>query len=995
MFSSKFRSGILAITILMVLSYGSIVFAVPVDNANGISINENINYQALFSSYESAPDVTYTGNGVGVLDVAVGFLDATGVTSIISHGTSNYGVFSRAHGIFVHDGGSVKLNNVSITTSGRTSMGIYVLAPTSGTGSATVTVEGNLNITSIGPGVASPPYNTNEDAINVTQEGASLIVKGDTTIDVLSGSYADAVTSANFGKVTLVGKTTINVSQNTNSHGLNATEGGVIDAGIVDIKNIEVAGTTKANSHGIVAMGWYTTNASKITIQGGSVIHKNPAGTVNPSSGSNSALRATIGGEINVLGDLTILTEGASARAIYASAGASINLNNTDITTTGVTATIQSGRAGTDTAAGVGTVNSIGKLVIKHEDSTTSAIFLQYDGSKVIADYTNSSTIINTAGNAIMFANAVASPTQGMQASFKNATISTSSTTADLIVIGGRTGSASELRFENSNLKAAANGWLIRLQDQVISNFDGTVAAAYGDSQLSAHFSNTKIEGSVTTINSGSSNTDLWIYLENGSSWILTPNNTNAISTFTSMIVRNSTIDASKGNYELVGDIDSLGTIILASSTYKTLTITGNYTTTTSGQGIIKMNTVLGNDSSLTDKVVITGTSNTKTTLDIKNVGGLGDATTLGILVVETGSTTADNFRLGSRLVAGMYDYILQRGDASGSNMNNWYLVSIASLRPEIGGYLANLSMSNSLFVSSLYDRMGEIDYSMPLSADKDGPNVWARYVRGYNTFEDETGRTLTKTTSDVVQVGVDFLKWSIGDKGIVHFGILGGYGVSNGNTSTLIGAPSEAQSGLKGFSAGVYATFYEDKVNKSGMYGDVWVLYTDMNAFVDDSVDVENYKLRGFIASMEGGYSLTVAKEDKYSVVVQPKVQAIWHGVRTADMITSTGVVITTESDYISLNVGGRVYFKQDFGVNSYVRPFAELNWVYNTEPYAISFGGITERQAGTKHIAEMKLGVDLHFGTSTNVWFTGIHQIGSQSYRDTRFIVGVQHCF
>ncbi|OIS90817.1 hypothetical protein BLA27_24745 [Brucella cytisi] len=70
------------------------------------------------------------------------------------------------------------------------------------------------------------------------------------------------------------------------------------------------------------------------------------------------------------------------------------------------------------------------------------------------------------------------------------------------------------------------------------------------------------------------------------------------------------------------------------------------------------MNTVLGNDSSASDKLIVEGGATGTTGLNIINAGGTGDATVQdGIMVVEVAGTSAGSaFTLDGRVAAGASD---------------------------------------------------------------------------------------------------------------------------------------------------------------------------------------------------------------------------------------------------------------------------------------------------------------------------------------------------
>ncbi|WJR65193.1 autotransporter outer membrane beta-barrel domain-containing protein [Neorhizobium sp. CSC1952] len=106
-----------------------------------------------------------------------------------------------------------------------------------------------------------------------------------------------------------------------------------------------------------------------------------------------------------------------------------------------------------------------------------------------------------------------------------------------------------------------------------------------------------------------------------------------------------------------------------------TFTIGGNYT---GNGGQIFLNTVLGDDSSASDRLIVGGDASGTTGLNIVNAGGAGDVTTQdGIMVVDVGGTSADGaFALNGRVAAGAYEYYLFKGGVSANTEDNWYLRS-------------------------------------------------------------------------------------------------------------------------------------------------------------------------------------------------------------------------------------------------------------------------------------------------------------------------------
>ena len=122
----------------------------------------------------------------------------------------------------------------------------------------------------------------------------------------------------------------------------------------------------------------------------------------------------------------------------------------------------------------------------------------------------------------------------------------------------------------------------------------------------------------------------------------------------------------------LHGTLDNYGTLQLASTDSKsgnTLTIDGDYAGY-SGSWLV-MNSVLNDDSSSSDKLLITGDSRGESAISITNVGGHGAQTVEGINIITIEGNSGANFTQDGRIVAGAYDYTLTK-----ANNGNWYLTS-------------------------------------------------------------------------------------------------------------------------------------------------------------------------------------------------------------------------------------------------------------------------------------------------------------------------------
>ena len=118
------------------------------------------------------------------------------------------------------------------------------------------------------------------------------------------------------------------------------------------------------------------------------------------------------------------------------------------------------------------------------------------------------------------------------------------------------------------------------------------------------------------------------------------------------------------------------------SSSLGTLTVAGNYTP---AGGSIEIRTQLGDDSSATDRLVITGSTSGATPVKVTNFGGAGAQTTEGIKIIDVIGASNGSFSLVGNttyegqqaVVAGAYAYRLYSGGTSTPADGDWYLRSV------------------------------------------------------------------------------------------------------------------------------------------------------------------------------------------------------------------------------------------------------------------------------------------------------------------------------
>lgn len=485
----------------------------------------------------------------------------------------------------------------------------------------------------------------------------------------------------------------------------------------------------------------------------------------------------------------------------------------------------------------------------------------------------------------------------------------------------------------------------------------------------------------------------------------------------------NMTADSLVDDVNLAGTLNFVAPSTLPMSAGRTLTA-NNW----NGQGgTVVLNTVLGNDTSVTDNIVVNGNTSGNTFVKVNNAGGNGDWTLNGIRVVEVKGLSDGTFTKSGRIVAGAYDYSLEKKGA------DWYLTNqyVAPptepktpvtpdkpvspktpdvpgkpvVRPESASYTANLMAANTMFNTRLHDRLGEPQYTDALTGEKKVTSMWLRQVGGHNRFKDSSGQISTQSNRYVVQLGGDIAQWSPDELQRWHLGVMAGYGRNSSNSrSNVTGYRSEGT--VSGYSAGLYATWYQNDETRQGMYLDSWAQYGWFdNDVKGQDIQNESYKSCGLTASLEAGYThklgeFTGSQGSLNAWYIQPQAQVIWMGVTADDHRESNGTRVSGEGENnVQTRLGMRTFLKGhskiDDGKNRTFQPFVEANWIHNTEKFGVRMDGMRVSQDGSQDVGELKTGVEGQLNPHLNLWGNVGVQIGDKGYSDTSAMVGVKYSF
>ncbi len=484
--------------------------------------------------------------------------------------------------------------------------------------------------------------------------------------------------------------------------------------------------------------------------------------------------------------------------------------------------------------------------------------------------------------------------------------------------------------------------------------------------------------------------------------------------------------------FTLNGDLINMGTITSGSSSStpgNTLYVDGDYT---GNGGSLYLNTVLGDDDSATDKLVITGDASGTTDLYINGIGD-GAQTTNGIEVVDVGGvSTSDAFELKNEVNAGLYTYRLYWNESD----NDWYLASKAQsddddsggddtpsdggddggnvtppddggdggnvtppddggdvtppddgvdvapqYRADIGAYMGNQWMARNLQMQTLYDREG----SQYRNADG---SVWARFKAGKAESEAVSGNIDMDSNYSQFQLGGDILAWGNGQQSVT-VGVMASYINADTDSTGNRGADGSqftSSGNVDGYNLGVYATWFADAQTHSGAYVDSWYQYGFYNNSVESGdAGSESYDSTANAVSLETGYRYDIALNNGNTVSLTPQAQVVWQNYSADSVKDNYGTRIDgQDGDSWTTRLGLRVDGKLYKGSRTVIQPFAEANWLHTSDDVSVSFDDATVKQDLPANRAELKVGLQADIDKQWSVRAQVAGQTGSNDFGD-----------
>ncbi len=415
------------------------------------------------------------------------------------------------------------------------------------------------------------------------------------------------------------------------------------------------------------------------------------------------------------------------------------------------------------------------------------------------------------------------------------------------------------------------------------------------------------------------------------------------------------TMEVVGGRLQGIGQVgtttNQAGGTIAPGNSIGTLTIAGNYI---GAGGALEIETELGNDTSATDRLIVTGNSSGNTNLRVINVGGVGAQTNEGIRIVEIGGLSDGTFSLlgnyvfegDQAVVGGAYAYRLYKGGTSTPLDGHWYLRSslIAAAphyqagAPVYEAYAPVLLRLNDL--ETLQQRVG--NRSWALNPNGTSGNAWGR-VSGSAARANSQTTTGGQYNADTWQVQAGIDRPLYGDE---HGDLIGALYARYGNATGIVSSPhGNGEINPNAYGVGGTLTWY----GQQGFYADLqasltWYESTLRSATAKTTLASGTNAL-GYAIGMEAGQKLAL---DEYWSVT-PQAQIVYSGVNTNAFTDAFGASVGgTENSDLTIRVGLSADYQTEWQDNqsqtSRLHAYSIADLYYRSSPAtAVDVSGVT----------------------------------------------------
>jgi len=925
-------------------------------------------------------------------------LDNTAVTTI-----GNW-----SHGIEASDNSTITLQDGSVATSGQNSYGLYAI----GTGSD-LSATGTIVSTSGNNGIGA----YNQGGGLVTLDDVSIVTAGSNATGVQIGAQG-AIGNGATENVVQISDSTITTT-GYNSAGLLASDNATLNAAHAEVL------TSGASSFGAAALF-----GAQVRLSGGSVstTGDDAWGLVVAGMPATAGDSGTTAPSISASG-LTVSTSGQNAPAAYVAGGTNLSVADSTLAASGAGSDVVYSAAYDTTSAASASIadSTLESAQANGLHASGTALSVSLDNSTVaagahamIAD--SGATLSIVADGSTLTGSADVDAKSTLDAKLRTHSIwnvTRASNISSLTLDSGTVRYLAPAQLNAGGVMLGANG--------------GIVDTGEFDTALSATIAGTgSLEKTGTGIltlsgeNTYSGNTAV-------SAGILRAGSAGAFSATSSFTVASGAMLDLHGFNQTVAGARNSGTIRFGTTAGTVLNVTGDYG---GNEGVLVMNTVLGDSSSVTDLLHVQGSTSGNTGVQIVNAQGLGALTTGdGIKVIQVDGTSGGTFTQSGQIEAGAYVYTLYKGGTGSDSANgNWYLRSTLenepsssdqsptddsepvpgntitgqdapaipsariAYRPGTVGYVMTPQLNANLGFSTLgtlHRRVGDVPgAAAPLNTDNHG--VWGR-LEGQTLQADTMSRFSTDSRSMVVQFGKDWTLARDTAAGSTHAGVT----LSVGSASADFSDRMRSIAGL-GTATGTV------EMQTQG-FGGYWTRYFPDGAYADSVIQFNHYHNRyGDIAgntATQNGFGVAVSEElgkafqvSRLPIAVEPQIQLAYQYLNLKGFNDNVSSVSGTTTHALRGRVGFRLLRSdmENATKTSALTPYFTANLLRDfISPGKTVVGGTPIDTTLSRIWADVGLGFTATYGKHGELYGSVryIHNLGGERRRGVSGNIGVRY--
>lgn len=367
-------------------------------------------------------------------------------------------------------------------------------------------------------------------------------------------------------------------------------------------------------------------------------------------------------------------------------------------------------------------------------------------------------------------------------------------------------------------------------------------------------------------------------------------------------------------------------------------------------------------------------------------------------LINVEGESNNDAFKLHTRYTEGEHELFLRKCE----DEQNWcFFVDNKQEEPgkpepditayqnndNVAIYAQNTEFANKVFNLRLHDRLGDVFMQ---NTEK---RMWLRAIQGSHEQKLTTVENKTKGFRHGIQLGGDIWSWK-NIENYAQFGVMAGF--STLRTEYLSPQTNFTTKGSsKGYSLGLYSTWYQNKKDNTGAYVDSWVQYNWFHNRITGPNFSEKYRSQGFNASIETGYNFLVSSStsnagNQYKIYIQPQLQLTYMGIKD-QYVKSVNALVHHN---LQTRTGVKAYFNAKLINGMEIQPFLEMNLLKQAKRTGVVINN-QEYVVNNKNAKEIKVGVDFKVNNNIKLWGSFAHQLGNQGYKDKQGLVGLKITF